>query len=64
MQRSSVGGATMNVAIKIVLVILPGTGEQGYIHRRNTLALPLAEKGIACMVSRLVRFVFYIPLGM
>lgn len=33
-----------------LVVLLPGTGEQGCVHRRTSLAIPLAEKGIASMV--------------
>lgn len=35
-----------------LVVFLPGTGEQGFVHRRYTLAKPLAEKGIGSVVRK------------
>jgi hypothetical protein len=38
-----------------LVVILPGTGEHGYTHRRASLAIPLAKKGVASIVSKSFR---------
>ncbi|KAH9143614.1 hypothetical protein AeRB84_012407 [Aphanomyces euteiches] len=35
---------------KSLVVILPGTGEHGCIHRRRTIAEPLARSGVASLV--------------
>lgn len=31
-------------------MLLPGTGEHGYLHRRSSIALPLARMGIATLI--------------
>jgi hypothetical protein len=32
------------------VVLLPGTGEHGFLHRRTSVAIPLAKQGIATLV--------------
>lgn len=32
-------------------MLLPGTGEHGYLHRRTSVALPLARLGVATLVG-------------
>ncbi|DAZ99848.1 TPA: hypothetical protein N0F65_008591 [Lagenidium giganteum] len=33
-----------------LVVLLPGTGEHGFLHRRTSLAIPLARKGVATLI--------------
>ncbi|CEG44293.1 Uncharacterized conserved protein [Plasmopara halstedii] len=33
-----------------LVVLLPGTGEHGFLHRRTSVAIPLARHGIACLI--------------
>ncbi|RLN93932.1 hypothetical protein BBJ28_00005360 [Nothophytophthora sp. Chile5] len=34
-----------------LVVLLPGTGEHGYLHRRTSIAIPLAKEGIATLAT-------------
>lgn len=36
--------------VLMTAVLLPGTGEHGFLHRRASIALPLARMGIATLV--------------
>ncbi|CAI5708398.1 hypothetical protein KXD40_004915 [Peronospora effusa] len=33
-----------------LVVLLPGTGEHGFLHRRTSIAIPLAKKGVATLI--------------
>ncbi|KAE9023344.1 hypothetical protein PR002_g11740 [Phytophthora rubi] len=33
-----------------LVVLLPGTGEHGFLHRRTSVAIPLAKKGVATLI--------------
>ncbi|OWZ20988.1 hypothetical protein PHMEG_0004535 [Phytophthora megakarya] len=33
-----------------LVVLLPGTGEHGFLHRRTSIAIPLAKQGIATLI--------------
>ncbi|TMW66786.1 hypothetical protein Poli38472_014098 [Pythium oligandrum] len=35
---------------KTLVVLLPGTGEHGFLHRRAALGIPLARRGIATLI--------------
>eukprot|EP00644_Phytophthora_capsici_P001514 jgi/Phyca11/105249/e_gw1.10.47.1 len=32
------------------VVLLPGTGEHGFLHRRTSIAIPLAKQGVATLI--------------
>ena len=38
-----------------IVVLLPGTGDQGFVHRRNSIALPLAGQGVGSIVRTTAR---------
>ncbi|KAG6595726.1 uncharacterized protein IUM83_19413 [Phytophthora cinnamomi] len=33
-----------------LVVLLPGTGEHGFLHRRTSIAIPLAKQGVATLI--------------
>ncbi|KAH7467257.1 Protein ABHD18 [Phytophthora ramorum] len=33
-----------------LVVLLPGTGEHGFLHRRSSIAIPLAKQGVATLI--------------
>ncbi|CAI5741579.1 unnamed protein product [Peronospora destructor] len=33
-----------------LVVLLPGTGEHGFVHRRTSIAIPLAKEGVATLI--------------
>lgn len=41
---------TATLRSKTLVVLLPGTGEHGFLHRRSSLAIPLAQRGVATLI--------------
>ncbi|KAJ0411361.1 hypothetical protein ATCC90586_004347 [Pythium insidiosum] len=43
-------GSEKAVEDRTLVVLLPGTGEHGFLHRRTALAIPLARRGVATLI--------------
>ena len=39
----------LSLADCLFVVLLPGTGEHGFVHRRTSIAIPLAKQGLATL---------------